>query len=127
MEARFGTLGCDTFHGFALRFPRPSVMWFMNKLSLHRTYVCFVLHEIGFVCEAELGCNAVRVCPFRTLVRGAAKSSAFQRAQESCIPARYRIDPNFRKTYLVIQVGNRCGARAHNKILVVISWPGVIT
>lgn len=45
------------------------------------------------------------VCRFPFLSRGAAKSSSFQRAQEGCIPARYRINPNYRKTYLVVQVG----------------------
>ncbi|CAM9707126.1 unnamed protein product, partial [Ectocarpus sp. 12 AP-2014] len=30
-------------------------------------------------------------------------SSAYGRAQKNCIPARYKIDPDFRKAYLVIQ------------------------
>jgi len=36
-------------------------------------------------------------------------SSVYERAQQSCIPARFLVDPDFRKTYLVIQV---C-AKAH--------------
>lgn len=31
-------------------------------------------------------------------------SSVLHRAQQNCTPARYKIDPDFRKTYLVIQV-----------------------
>lgn len=34
-------------------------------------------------------------------------SSALDRAQQNCTPARYKADPDFRKTYLVIQVSPR--------------------
>ena len=30
--------------------------------------------------------------------------SVLNRAQQNCTPARYKIDPDYRKTYLVIQV-----------------------
>lgn len=33
-----------------------------------------------------------------------ASGSAFYHAQDSCVPARFEADPDFRKTYLVIQV-----------------------
>lgn len=35
---------------------------------------------------------------------GGTSASVLDRAQQNCIPARYKVDPDFRKTYLVIQV-----------------------
>ena len=42
----------------------------------------------------------------RSRGRGSATSSSFHRAQESCVPPRYKIDPDYKKRYLVVQVIN---------------------